>query len=513
MKRAKQTLTWLLIMTLILSSSMISAFATVDPNPSLTGLTGTKNGIDSGKFEWTFNSAGYSVDSVTALLNGNPQAIDLTSGLLELTGLESATKYELSIAVNLSKIVKQCFTIEKKKFTEDQVQTITEVVKVYGKRLEINQHEHGTATVYKYFLVKNKNTTAFDTLDSAIQSLHPGYSISYTPVDPDPDNSGWDIYDIGTVTFSKTVKVDVYKYGLLGSDVNNASLWYSTYEAARDAQLNGVTVYTEGDWTDHHKQRTVCYDMTVPFVIEAQKADFTTDTEYFTVTYDPDGGSFVTGQSVNTVAKHGSVTVPSVTKEGYIFKEWQYDVDGEFNLNDITFNINAIAIYELIITEEQPPEQPPQQTPEPQQPVVNYTLTVNVVNGTVPGFEGIHTFSAGTNVNLSALPESDLYEFVGWSGDLVSTDPNAVVVMTGDKVVTATFALIEEQIAQEAPVEPEIAEAVADEVPAQDLFLDEVTPQDAPVEMPNTSGIPAVAFSGLGSALLGLGTIIRRKLK
>lgn len=514
MKKTKQLLTWLLIMTFVLSSSVTSIFAIDVTTPSLTGLAGTSTGVDEGNFTWDLNLAGYSVDEVRALLNGNPQVVDINSGLLSLTGLESATNYELSLAVDLSKTVEKCFIIEKKIFNEDITTTVKENITAFGKKSEINQGEQGSEKEYQFYkhtVYGQEKGEGYDTLLKLVQSYYPGYTFVLPEVTQDKD-SGWDRYIVGEVTFTKTENKDITKYALEGT--LDGGTWYATYEEARDAQLGAVEVYTEGEWYDDDTKREVCYDETIPFKIEAQKANFTTGTEYFTVKYDADGGNLVSGLLDNSVAKHGSVTEPVVNKPGHTFVKWQYDTS-EFDLEDITFNLNAIAIYTRNIIDEQPPtDQPPQQTPPtPQQPVINYTLTVNVVNGTVPGFEGTNVFSSGTNVNLSAIAESELYEFIGWSGDLVSTNLNDVVVMTGDKVVTATFALIQEPVPEAPPVEQLVVELTADNGVEIDTILDDVTPQEAPTELPQTSGIPAIAFSMFGSALMGFGSVIRKKMK
>ncbi len=76
-------------------------------------------------------------------------------------------------------------------------------------------------------------------------------------------------------------------------------------------------------------------------------------------------------------------------------------------------------------------------TPPPP-PVTNYNLTVNVVgDGSVPGFEGTNTFSSGTNVNLTAVEGAD--NFIGWTGDASGDSLDLLVVMSGDKAVTANF--------------------------------------------------------------------------
>jgi len=157
-------------------------------------------------------------------------------------------------------------------------------------------------------------------------------------------------------------------------------------------------------------------------------------------------------------------------------------------------------------------ERIPTPDPGPTPTPVNYTLTVNVVgDGSVPGFEGTNTFSSGTNVNLSAVTDNPLFTFIGWSGDLVSTNVNDVVVLTSNKTVTATFAVEEEPIPEEEPVHLDPVEDVVTEVEEVLDVVTEEVPED--LELPDTSGIPAQVFALLGTSILGMGISLKKKIK
>ena len=70
--------------------------------------------------------------------------------------------------------------------------------------------------------------------------------------------------------------------------------------------------------------------------------------------------------------------------------------------------------------------------------VGEYTLAVNVVgSGTVTKNPDQQTYSAGTNVTLTAVNGSQT--FTAWSGDLNGNANPTVIVMNGNKSVTATF--------------------------------------------------------------------------
>lgn len=64
------------------------------------------------------------------------------------------------------------------------------------------------------------------------------------------------------------------------------------------------------------------------------------------------------------------------------------------------------------------------------------TATHGVVDATPASANGRYAF--GTVVQLTAQPDTG-YRFVGYTGDVVATTDTASVVMTGDKVVTASF--------------------------------------------------------------------------
>ena len=148
----------------------------------------------------------------------------------------------------------------------------------------------------------------------------------------------------------------------------------------------------------------------------------------------------------------------------------------------------------------------------PQPPVTYYTLTVNVVGeGSVPGFEGTSTFASGTNVNLEAILDSDSEQvFVNWSGDTSSNNSKIVVVMNGDKTVTATF----EPVIIEEPTPDPIPEAEPEII---DEILDEITPESAPDQdiedeaLPQTGGIPIELITLIGIGLTGVGVRMKKK--
>ena len=72
-----------------------------------------------------------------------------------------------------------------------------------------------------------------------------------------------------------------------------------------------------------------------------------------------------------------------------------------------------------------------------------HTLTVNVVGeGTVLPISG--SYDAGSTVTLTAKPETG-WKFVGWSGDITSTDNPLDVTITKNMTITALFEKIQAQ--------------------------------------------------------------------
>ncbi|MBI5476171.1 MAG: InlB B-repeat-containing protein, partial [Ignavibacteriales bacterium] len=69
-----------------------------------------------------------------------------------------------------------------------------------------------------------------------------------------------------------------------------------------------------------------------------------------------------------------------------------------------------------------------------------YTLTTNATNGSVAKSPDQATYTSGTNVTVTATPNTG-YNFVNWSGDLTSSNNPETIAMYGNKSVTANFVL------------------------------------------------------------------------
>jgi uncharacterized repeat protein (TIGR02543 family) len=74
-----------------------------------------------------------------------------------------------------------------------------------------------------------------------------------------------------------------------------------------------------------------------------------------------------------------------------------------------------------------------------------YTLTIAAgTGGTTNPAPGIHTYDEGTDVPITAVPNSG-YEFDGWSGDASGTDNPITITMDSDKSITANFRVTAEE--------------------------------------------------------------------
>ena len=139
---------------------------------------------------------------------------------------------------------------------------------------------------------------------------------------------------------------------------------------------------------------------------------------YYTVTFDSNGGSAVTAQSIEAGQKATKPADP--TKDGYDFKGWTLNGSAyDFN-TAVNGNITLVATWE-------------------QKQVVPTTYTVTV-NGSYASTTGAGEYAVGATVNIFAGSRSN-YSFNGWTSDDVTIDnassKNASFVMP-EKNVTVT---------------------------------------------------------------------------
>jgi hypothetical protein len=109
--------------------------------------------------------------------------------------------------------------------------------------------------------------------------------------------------------------------------------------------------------------------------------------------------------------------VEAIPDDGYKFKVWDDDLSGTLNPDTIVMDANktVTAVFEAL-------------------PI--YTLTTQIENGTISLNPAGGTYPEGTEVKLTVTPDES-YRFKGWSGDLSGSANPAIMVMDGDKTVSA----------------------------------------------------------------------------
>lgn len=113
-----------------------------------------------------------------------------------------------------------------------------------------------------------------------------------------------------------------------------------------------------------------------------------------------------------------------------------------------------------------------------------YSLTIDIAgNGTVNVNETAYTepisIAAGTEVTLEAVADEN-YTFLNWSGDLVSDEPEVTITMDANKVIVATFSIVDS------------AEGIPDNMP-----LVYPNPFSSSITISNTEKISFVTFVNL----------------
>ncbi|MBN2807183.1 MAG: Ig-like domain-containing protein, partial [Prolixibacteraceae bacterium] len=153
------------------------------------------------------------------------------------------------------------------------------------------------------------------------------------------------------------------------------------------------------------------------------KWSFSTAQTQYTVTLSSnptDGGSTSGGGLFN---KDDQTTVVAVPVTGYTFANWTEGANIVSTNRNYAFTVTADRVLVANFT------------------INTYTLTVTAVNGTVTKVPNQTSFSYGTSVLLTAVPNAG-YAFTGWSGDATGTSNSVTLIMNANKNVTANFALI-----------------------------------------------------------------------
>jgi len=146
----------------------------------------------------------------------------------------------------------------------------------------------------------------------------------------------------------------------------------------------------------------------------------------YTLTVNIDGNGVVIKNPDQTTYAPGTVVeLTAVPDAGWSFSHWSGDLGGSNNPEFITMDGDKIVTAHF--TEDE------------------YTLTViNDGNGTVIKNPDQTTYTYGTVVELTAVPESRGWIFDHWSGDLTGSNNPEYITIDGDKTVTAHFTYVAE---------------------------------------------------------------------
>jgi len=164
-----------------------------------------------------------------------------------------------------------------------------------------------------------------------------------------------------------------------------------------------------------------------------------TQTQQYTLTvnvYPSGSGSVVLSPSGGVYTAGTIVTLTAVPKSGYTFNMWGGDLSGSQNPTTITMNSNKTVIAQFVSSGGSGGGGGSGGT------TTYYTLTVTISppgGGTVVKNPDKQQYIAGESVVVGAIPSSG-YQFLNWSGDIISSTDNPLnVTITTNIVLTANF--------------------------------------------------------------------------
>ncbi len=172
-----------------------------------------------------------------------------------------------------------------------------------------------------------------------------------------------------------------------------------------------------------------------------------------------------------------------------------------------------IATASAIVTVTTPPPSPSPNPPSPNPVPGNSLLTIAVEGqGTVNPGAGDHTYSTGSQVQMTAPVPATGWTFAGWFGTNGTEVTNNTILMSGNKQIIARF------VTETVPIAPTPLPQAAPEVtPAPSIGTEVietpiVIPQAAPV-LPKTSGLPIGLLIALGGLISTGGLFLKRGKK
>lgn len=133
-------------------------------------------------------------------------------------------------------------------------------------------------------------------------------------------------------------------------------------------------------------------------------------------------GTVDPSEGIHSYYKGSTLTLTATPGFGYKFDSWSGDLTGTANPQDILMDTNKTVTANFI-------ELP------------KYILTTSATNGSISLSETGGSYYEGTELTLTAIPDSG-YKFTAWSGDLSGSENPVILTMDGDKSITAGFAEI-----------------------------------------------------------------------
>ncbi|MDO9085044.1 MAG: choice-of-anchor Q domain-containing protein [Anaerolineaceae bacterium] len=234
----------------------------------------------------------------------------------------------------------------------------------------------------------------------------------------DGDENGTATVDMGAYEYQQnTLTVEIVGNGEVTKNPNKSS--YATGEEVT------ITATADPGWTFSGWSGDVTSPDN-PLVITINgntslTATFTKNEYVINLFVDPEGKGSIASNPSGTYEYDQQVQLTATPEPGWQFKQWSGSVSSTNNPLTVTVtdHMNILAEFEK----------------------VGYTITVTIdpEGYGVVNLDPVKEFYAlGEQVTLTAIP-SDVWSFLGWSGDILSTQSSIVINVTGDMEFYADF--------------------------------------------------------------------------
>ena len=150
-------------------------------------------------------------------------------------------------------------------------------------------------------------------------------------------------------------------------------------------------------------------------------ANFTAIAGTFTLNVIAVNGTVLKNPNLVSYNSGAIVQLTATPTTGYVFSTWSGDATGSVNPLPVTMNANKNITANFTLLG-----------------LNDFTLNVIAVNGTVVKNPNLVSYTSGTNVQLTATPNTG-YTFTSWSGDATGTISPLTVIMNANKNITANF--------------------------------------------------------------------------